>query len=97
METMGHPRGKGRFGLVAWSIALIFTVIVPCAWSGTPVRFVRLDGFGAPGTPAALNKVGVLQIGKKNARNILILNPRTSASAAYLAPLAETGRQQGQG
>jgi len=97
METMGHPRGKGRFGLVAWWIALIFTVIVPCAWSGTPVRFVRLDGFAAPGTPAELNKVGVLQIGKKNARNILILNPGTSASAAYFAPLAKTVVKQAKG
>jgi hypothetical protein len=61
------------------------------------VRFVRLDGFAAPGTPPELNKVGVLQIGRKNARNILILNPGTSASAAYFAPMAKTVVQQARG
>ncbi|HJQ82798.1 MAG TPA: hypothetical protein VKA21_01885 [Candidatus Binatia bacterium] len=54
------------------------------------VRFVRLEGFAAPGTPAALNRVGVLEVGPANARNILVLNPGTSASAAYFAPLAKT-------
>src|SRR5262249_33481974 len=97
MKTIGHPRGKGRFRLVALALAITFTIIVPYAWSGPPVRFVRLDGFAAPGTPADLNKVGVLQIGKKNARNILILNPGTSASAAYFAPLAKTVVKQSKG
>src|SRR5262249_61651711 len=55
------------------------------------------DGFAAPGTPPELNKVGVLQIGRKNARNILILNPGTSASAAYFAPLAKTVVKQAKG
>jgi hypothetical protein len=53
------------------------------ALSDVDVRFERLDGFAAPGTPANLNKVGVLEIGPKRARNILVLNPGTSASAAY--------------
>lgn len=97
METMGHRRGKARFGLLAGTIALVFAVIAPPARSEVPVRFVRLDGFAAPGTPSELNKVGVLQIGRKNARNILILNPGTSASAAYFAPLAKTVVKQARG
>ena len=32
----------------------------------------------------------MLQIGPRSARNVLVLNPGTSASAAYFAPLAET-------
>jgi hypothetical protein len=97
METIGHAGVKGRLRLLAVAIALAFTVIVPSAWSEAPVRFVRLDGFAAPGTPPELNKVGVLQIGKKNARNILILNPGTSASSTYFAPLAKTVVKQAKG
>ena len=34
--------------------------------------------------------MGVLEIGPGSARNVLVLNPGTSASAAYFAPLAKT-------
>jgi len=34
--------------------------------------------------------VGVLKVGPKHAKNVLILNPGTSASSAYFAPLAKT-------
>ena len=97
MEMMHHARGKGRIPLLTVAIALVFAVVVPAARSEVPVRFVRLDGFAAPGTPPELNKVGVLQIGRKNARNILVLNPGTSASAAYFAPMAKTVVQQARG
>jgi hypothetical protein len=52
--------------------------------------FARLDGFAARGTPDRLNKVGVLKFGAERARNVLVLSPGTSASAAYFAPLAKT-------
>jgi pimeloyl-ACP methyl ester carboxylesterase len=52
--------------------------------------FERLPGFKAPGTPAKYDKVGILEFGKKSAPNVLVLNPGTSASAAYFAPLART-------
>src|SRR5581483_10514713 len=54
------------------------------------VRFERLGGFAAPGTPVDMNQVGILEIGPRAAKNILVLNPGTSASAAYFAPLAKT-------
>jgi hypothetical protein len=67
---------------------------VACAAGATPAsaatRFERIPGFKAPGTPAKYNKVGVLEFGSKTAKNVLILNPGTSASAAYFAPLART-------
>src|SRR5215510_6834571 len=97
MEMTDHTRGKQRVGLLTVAIALAFAIVAPPARSEVPVRFVRLDGFAAPGTPPELNKVGVLQIGRKNARNILILNPGTSASAAYFAPLAKTVVKQARG
>jgi pimeloyl-ACP methyl ester carboxylesterase len=47
-----------------------------------------MKSFSAPGTPAAYNKVGVIKIGPKNAKNVLVLEPGTSAGAAYFIPLA---------
>jgi len=65
-------------------------VFSPGASAAPSVRFQSLAGVNAPGTPAQYNRVGVLQIGPRNARNVLVLNPGTSASAAYFAPLART-------
>src|SRR6185312_7320276 len=49
----------------------------------------RVAGFDAPGTPAKYDRVGILKVGPKRAPNILVLNPGTSASAAYFVPLAQ--------
>ncbi len=61
----------------------------PAASAKVRVSFERLKGFDAPGTPAKYDKVGALKVGPKNARNVLILNPGTSASASYFVPLAK--------
>src|SRR5262245_10332497 len=83
-----HPT---RRLLASVAVGLLCATLAPPAMSRQiAVRFERLDGYAAPGTPPELNKVGVLKIGSKTARNILILNPGTSASAAYFAPLAKT-------
>jgi hypothetical protein len=47
-----------------------------------------MQGVKAPGTPARYDKVGVLRIGPRTARNVLVLEPGTSAGSAYFAPLA---------
>src|SRR6266542_2888468 len=49
---------------------------------GVEVRFSLLRGFDDPATPDNLDKVGVLQVGSARARNVLVLNPGTSAGAA---------------
>jgi hypothetical protein len=49
-----------------------------------------MRGFASPGTPENLNVVGVLKVGDPKADNVLVLNPGTSASAAYFQPLART-------
>jgi len=72
------------------ALTLLLVALAPLARADDAVRFERLAGFPSPGTPASLNKVGVLEIGTRTARNILVLNPGTSASAAYFAPLAKT-------
>ena len=70
---------------------LVLATLAPLAMAAeVAVKFQRLDGFASPGTPAELNKVGVLKVGPPHARNVLVLNPGTSASAAYFAPLAKT-------
>ncbi len=60
----------------------------PVSLAKVPVSFERIEGLASPGTPAKYNKVGILKVGPAEARNVLVLNPGTSASAAYFAPLA---------
>jgi pimeloyl-ACP methyl ester carboxylesterase len=73
-------------GLVVAAVALAFGAFAPSTMADT--RFERIGGFAAPGTPAKFNRVGVLKVGPAGAKNVLVLNPGTSASAAYFAPLA---------
>ena len=54
------------------------------------VKFATLNGFPSPGTPPNLNRVGILKTGDPKAKNVLVLNPGTSASAAYFEPLARS-------
>src|SRR3954449_833220 len=76
-----------RLALLALAL---FLLALPSSAGAASSRFERLPGFKAPQTPAKYDKVGVLEFGRKSARNVLILNPGTSASAAYFAPLART-------
>ena len=76
-----------RGGLVA---ILALLAAAPPAPAEPSVRFSRLEGRAAPGTPPKYNRVGVLEVGPRRARNILVLNPGTSASAAYFQPLAKS-------
>jgi hypothetical protein len=85
----------------ALAVLLLALAVVAVGVAAAPAmaapRFERIAGFKAPGTPAKYNKVGILEFGRKTARNVLILNPGTSASAAYFAPLARTivGKEKG--
>lgn len=73
-------------GLVAWTAAMALAVAAPSA--AAQPSFHYMEGAPAPATPAELDRVGVLKVGPRNASNILILVPGTSASAAYFYPLA---------
>src|SRR6476661_1182522 len=72
---------------LAVSALAALALAVPASAS---TRFERIGGFPSPGTPAKFNKVGILEIGNPKARNVLVLNPGTSSSAAYFAPLARS-------
>ena len=55
----------------------------------SPLGVTWMAGFAAPGTPAQYNKVGVIKVGPSNAKNVLVLEPGTSAAASYFVPLAQ--------
>jgi pimeloyl-ACP methyl ester carboxylesterase len=54
-----------------------------------PLGVTWMRGFAAPGTPAKYDKVGVIKVGPSSAKNVLVLEPGTSAAAAYFVPLAQ--------
>jgi hypothetical protein len=62
---------------------------VACGGSIDATRFVWMKGFNDPATPDALDKVGVLEVGPTTAKNVLVLNPGTSAGSGYFKPLAD--------
>ncbi len=47
-----------------------------------------MQGVSAPDTPRRYDKVGVIKIGPASARNVLVLEPGTSAGSTYFVPLA---------
>ena len=69
---------------------LALLAAAPAALAAPSVRFTRIQGHASPGTPARYNRVGILEVGPRRARNVLVLNPGTSASAAYFQPLAKS-------
>ena len=54
-----------------------------------PLRVSWMQGLTAPGTPARYNKVGVIKVGPASSKNVLVLEPGTSAGSAYFVPLAK--------
>ena len=60
---------------------------VPSA--SAPLHVTWMRGDVAPDTPARYDKVGVLKVGPSGAKNVLVLEPGTSAAAAYFVPLAK--------
>ena len=79
-----------RFTMAALVVAALCAAFAPAAGAKIPVKFKVMRGFASSGTPENLNVVGVLKIGDPKADNVLVLNPGTSASAAYFQPLART-------
>ncbi len=81
-----------RASLLAASVVALLTCVlaVTSASAATPVRFNVLKGYDSPGTPKDLNKVGIVKTGDPKAKNILVLNPGTSAGGGYFEPLAKS-------
>jgi pimeloyl-ACP methyl ester carboxylesterase len=77
---------RPAFAVAAIGLSLALVAASPAAARTT---FNYMPGFDDPATPDNLDRVGVLKVGPQNARNVLVLNPGTSASAAYFRPLAD--------
>jgi pimeloyl-ACP methyl ester carboxylesterase len=57
--------------------------------STAPLRVTWMQGYAAADTPAKYDKVGVIKVGPSGAKNVLVLEPGTSAAATYFVPLAK--------
>jgi pimeloyl-ACP methyl ester carboxylesterase len=79
-----------RIAAIAIGAAALWVGIGGTAEAKVPIKFKTMAGFPSPGTPSNLNVVGVLKTGDPKAQNVLVLNPGTSASAAYFEPLAKS-------
>ena len=54
-----------------------------------PLSMTWMPSYAAPDTPVRYDKVGLLKIGPRSAKNVLVLEPGTSAGSAYFVPLAK--------
>lgn len=78
-----------RAGVLALAIALVGAASASAASprsAGLKVEWMA--GYRAPGTPARYDKVGVIKVGRRSAKNVFVLEPGTSAAAAYFVPFA---------
>ncbi len=85
-------RARHLLSIAIAAVALAVLVEAPASAAPAPARLMRvvwMNGFRAPGTPAGLDKVGVLKIGPAHARNVLVFEPGTTAGSAYIVPLAQ--------
>jgi pimeloyl-ACP methyl ester carboxylesterase len=80
-----------RFGGSALALVLVAFAFSSGASAASPkISVTWMKSYAAPGTPAKYNKVGVIKVvGKPKAKNVLVLEPGTSAGAAYFVPLAK--------
>jgi pimeloyl-ACP methyl ester carboxylesterase len=74
---------------LAWSDEASPSAGAAAPASATPLHVTWMQGYAAPGTPTQYDKVGVIKVGSSGARNVLVLEPGTSAAAAYFVPLAK--------
>ncbi len=70
------------------TVAMVSSSVSSASASTKPLGVTWMRGYAAPGTPAKYDKVGVIKIGPSSAKNVLVLEPGTSAGSAYFVPLA---------
>ena len=77
-----------RIRLLGVAVVSCFALAVSAS-SAAALSVQWMPGFSAPGTPAKYNRVGVIKVGPKRAKNVLVLEPGTSAGGGYFVPLAQ--------
>ena len=81
---------RGLLAAFAAACALVpLSSATGAAAGARPLGVTWMRGYAAPGTPARFDRVGVIKVGPSSARNVLVLEPGTSAAAAYFVPLAQ--------
>jgi len=84
-----------RFGLATIALALAWAALASTAGAAVYVHRFWMPGAAAPNTPLSLDKVGVIKIssrvttGSRQVKNVLVLEPGTSAAAGYFVPFAK--------
>jgi hypothetical protein len=73
---------------LALVIAVAGTVTAFTGSAQAALRVSWMAGARSPATPARLDRVGVIKVGPATARNVLVIEPGTSAGATYFVPLA---------
>ncbi len=71
------------------TLALVVISLAIAAPASAKLGVTWMKGYAAPGTPARYDKVGVIKVGARSARNVLVLEPGTSAGGGYFVPLAQ--------
>jgi pimeloyl-ACP methyl ester carboxylesterase len=81
--------GARRATLIALVVSFSAAAVIAPPSAGAAANVSWLKGFEAPETPASLNKVGVIKVGPRRAKNVLVLEPGTSGGAGYFLPFAK--------
>src|ERR1700744_3752290 len=71
------------------ALSLTVVSLTAAAPASAKLGVTWMKGYAAPGTPAKYDKVGVIKVGARNARNVLVLEPGTSGGGGYFVPLAQ--------
>jgi hypothetical protein len=70
------------------TLLCVVVSLVTASGAAAKLGVTWMKGYAAPGTPSKYNRVGVIKVGARSARNVLVLEPGTSAGAGYFVPLA---------
>jgi pimeloyl-ACP methyl ester carboxylesterase len=70
-------------------VAAVVLALASAASASAALKVTWMPGFKAAGTPTKYDKVGVIKVGPAKAKNVLVLEPGTSAASAYFVPLAK--------
>jgi pimeloyl-ACP methyl ester carboxylesterase len=81
------PVRLGR--LLPFAIAACSTAALSLPGGASALGVTWMNGVASPGTPTRYDKVGVVKVGPPTAKNVLVIEPGTSAGGAYFVPLAK--------
>jgi pimeloyl-ACP methyl ester carboxylesterase len=87
----------GKLRLAVTLVAIGAAALAIASPAGAATKFQTIAGFDEASTPANLDQVGIIKVGARKARNVFVINPGTSASAAYFRPLAKFITEQKRG